>query len=49
MSDPHSPVHAAPEYPADAVESAVHYAPMLLPAFGAVMIFLLAMIAVVMA
>lgn len=61
MSDHHSPdAHQAPThnetphgaahaYPVDAVEAAAHKVPFVLPAVGAVMIFLLAMIAVNMA
>jgi hypothetical protein len=43
MTDSHSPV---PAHPVDPVESVVHVIPVVLPAVGAIMIFLLAMIAV---
>ena len=46
MTDSHSPV---PAPPVDPVESVVHVIPFVLPAVGAIMIFLLAMIAVYMA
>jgi len=54
MSDSHSPVPAAasgaaPAHPNDPVESLVHVIPVVFPVVGAIMIFLLAMIAVYMA
>ena len=51
MSDAHSPAPTtdAPAQPVDVVESIVPMMPIVLPAVGAIMIFLLAMIAVTMA
>lgn len=54
MSDPHNPEHTAitgetPAHPTDVVEAIVPMMPLVLPAVGALMIFLLAMIAVTMA
>lgn len=48
MSD-HNTSHAPATPPADAVENVVHYAPVVLPVVGGIMIFLLAFIAVNMA
>ena len=44
-----TPPGAAHPFPTDAVEAAAHKVPLVLPLVGAVMIFLLAMIAVSMA
>jgi hypothetical protein len=53
MSTPAAPSHDAPttadEHPMDVTESVVHSMPYVLPLAGAVLMFLLAFIAVVMA